>query len=89
MCIRDSYGDTYLRIDYGAVARSWQESALPAVMAVLRNDGRWDTSNARFQNGRVLAYDKSVSYTHLDVYKRQSASCAGWRAMPPPTMSLS
>jgi NDP-sugar pyrophosphorylase family protein len=54
------YGDTYLRIDYGAFAGSWRESGLPAAMAVLRNDGRWDTSNARFQDGRVLAYDKSA-----------------------------
>jgi MurNAc alpha-1-phosphate uridylyltransferase len=52
------YGDTYLRIDYGAVARAWSESGLPAMMTVLRNDGRWDTSNATFRDGVVLAYDK-------------------------------
>jgi NDP-sugar pyrophosphorylase family protein len=28
-------------------------------MAVLRNEGRWDTSNADYEDGRVLAYDKS------------------------------
>ncbi len=54
------YGDTYLRIDYAAVARSWSESELPAVMAVLRNNDQWDTSNARYEDGRVLAYDKSA-----------------------------
>jgi len=52
------YGDTYLRIDYVAVARAWQASGLPAIMTVLRNEGRWDTSNAVFGDGRVLRYDK-------------------------------
>jgi NDP-sugar pyrophosphorylase family protein len=52
------YGDTYLRIDYGAVARRWRESRLPAVMTVLRNEGRWDTSNAVYRDGMVLRYDK-------------------------------
>jgi len=53
------YGDTYLRIDYADVARSWSASGLPAVMTVLRNEGRWDTSNVRYEDGRVLAYDKA------------------------------
>jgi NDP-sugar pyrophosphorylase family protein len=52
------YGDTYLRIDYADVARFWRESGLPAVMSVLRNEGRWDTSNVHFEDGRVRAYDK-------------------------------
>jgi NDP-sugar pyrophosphorylase family protein len=52
------YGDTYLRLDYRAAARAWRESGLPALMVVLRNEGRWDASNARFEGGRVLAYDK-------------------------------
>jgi NDP-sugar pyrophosphorylase family protein len=52
------YGDTYLRIDYTAVARRWRESGLPALMAVLRNEGRWDTSNVLYEDGRVLVYDK-------------------------------
>jgi NDP-sugar pyrophosphorylase family protein len=28
------------------------------MMSVLRNEGRWDTSNVRYADGRVLAYDK-------------------------------
>jgi len=54
------YGDTYLRIDYARVAHTWSESGLPAVMSVLRNGSRWDTSNARYEDGRVLAYDKAA-----------------------------
>jgi NDP-sugar pyrophosphorylase family protein len=52
------YGDTYLRIDYARVADVWRASGLPAVMAVLRNDDRWDRSNAEYVNGRVTAYSK-------------------------------
>jgi NDP-sugar pyrophosphorylase family protein len=52
------YGDTYLRVDYRAADRAWRQSGLPALMVVLRNEGRWDTSNARYEHGRVLAYDK-------------------------------
>jgi NDP-sugar pyrophosphorylase family protein len=52
------YGDTYLRVDYQAVSRAWWESRLEALMVVLRNEGRWDTSNAVYESGRVLAYDK-------------------------------
>ena len=29
-------------------------------MTVLRNDDRWDTSNAVFRSGRVINYDKST-----------------------------
>jgi NDP-sugar pyrophosphorylase family protein len=53
------YGDTYLRIDYTHVARVWIDSDLPALMTVLRNEGRWDASNAVYENGRVTAYDKA------------------------------
>jgi NDP-sugar pyrophosphorylase family protein len=52
------YGDAYLRIDYGALVGTWERSGLPAVMAVLRNENRWDASNAVYRDGRVVLYDK-------------------------------
>ena len=52
------YGDTFLQIDYLDVQRVFRESGLPALMTVLRNDGRWDTSNVLFADGRVMCYDK-------------------------------
>ncbi len=55
------YGDTYLRIDYAAAVDGWRESGLPAMMTVLRNEGRWDTSNVVYANGHVLVYDKQRS----------------------------
>src|SRR5258708_24079133 len=32
---------------------------MPALMTVLRNEGRWDTSNSVYREGRVVLYDKS------------------------------
>jgi NDP-sugar pyrophosphorylase family protein len=52
------YGDTYLRIGYGAATAAWEHSGLPAMMTVLENEGRWDASNASFDGRRVTAYDK-------------------------------
>ncbi len=54
------YGDTYLRIDYPQRAEAWRDSGLPAMMTVLRNEGRWDTSNVLYADGRVVAYDKQA-----------------------------
>jgi MurNAc alpha-1-phosphate uridylyltransferase len=50
------YGDTYLRIDYADVGRA--AAGRRALMTVLRNQGRWDTSNAVFEGERVVRYDK-------------------------------
>jgi NDP-sugar pyrophosphorylase family protein len=52
------YGDTYLRIDYSAAASAWTASGLEAMMTVLRNQGRWDTSNVEFDGTLVTRYDK-------------------------------
>ena len=51
------YGDAYLTVDLASVEATWLALGLPALMTVLRNRGRWDASNARFQDGRVV-YDK-------------------------------
>lgn len=51
------YGDTYLRVDYAGIQRAFETEGCPALMAVLRNEGRWDTSNATF-DGRRVFYDK-------------------------------
>jgi N-acetyl-alpha-D-muramate 1-phosphate uridylyltransferase len=52
------YGDTYLRINYRAAASTWRASHRAALMTVLKNEGRWDTSNAVLRDGFVERYDK-------------------------------
>lgn len=53
------YGDSYLLIEMKAVAEHWAEQGMPAQMTVLRNEGRWDRSNAVYARGRVLLFDKN------------------------------
>lgn len=60
------YGDTYLRLDYGAVVAGWIRSNAPALMTVLRNEGRWDTSNVVYSEHRVLVYDKQCLTSEMD-----------------------
>ena len=52
------YGDSYLDCDYAAVARTFLDSGKLGLMAVIRNEGRWDKSNVLFENGRMVRYDK-------------------------------
>jgi len=51
------YGDSFLPID---LAPMWQisEEGRQCTMAILRNRGKWDTSNVVFKDGRLVLYDK-------------------------------
>ncbi|MCX7819822.1 MAG: nucleotidyltransferase family protein [Kiritimatiellae bacterium] len=60
------YGDSYLPADYRPMARAFQQSGAPAMMAVYRNAGRWDASNARVEGGRVVFYSKSAAPGEAD-----------------------
>jgi NDP-sugar pyrophosphorylase family protein len=53
------YGDSYLPVRMDDVEQAWRASGEPALMTVMRNEGRWDASNAVFAEGRVVVYDKS------------------------------
>jgi len=52
------YGDSYLECDFAAVQDAFEAADTLALMTVYHNEGRWDTSNVEFANGRVVAYDK-------------------------------
>jgi NDP-sugar pyrophosphorylase family protein len=63
------YGDSYLPIDYAAVAEAFRKSGQPGLMTVFRNEGAWDTSNVEFVNGRIARYDKrerTPAMRHID-----------------------
>ena len=63
------YGDSYLDIRYAAVERAFLEAGQPALMTVLRNEDRWDTSNVEFEGGRLLRYSKAErdrNMVHID-----------------------
>jgi NDP-sugar pyrophosphorylase family protein len=52
------YGDTFLQVDYADVERAFLTAGAAGLMVVLRNEGRWDTSNVVVDGGRVALYDK-------------------------------
>lgn len=53
------YGDSWLDVDYLAVAEAFERSGLPALMTVHLNDDRYDRSNAVYEDGLVTVYDKA------------------------------
>jgi NDP-sugar pyrophosphorylase family protein len=52
------YGDSYLPIDFQAVAAAFIEAGQPALMTVYANADAWDTSNVWFEQGRIRLYSK-------------------------------
>jgi len=63
------YGDSYLECDFSAVERAFIDGARSGLMTVFRNEGRFDTSNVEFSNGRILKYDKrhrTPEMRHID-----------------------
>jgi NDP-sugar pyrophosphorylase family protein len=63
------YGDSYLECDYAAVERAFAAGGRSALMTVCQNDDRWDRSNVRYEDGRILAYDKqgrTPGMRHID-----------------------
>lgn len=51
------YGDSYLSLDIGALWAASGGGTMP-VLSVYRNDGRWDASNAVFEDGFVTRFEK-------------------------------
>ena len=52
------YGDSYLPVDYQAVAAAFHEAGKPALMTVFANADAWDTSNVWFDNAKIRLYSK-------------------------------
>lgn len=57
------YGDSYLRVDYADVWRSFDGSKHHGLMTVWRNDDTLETSNASVRDGRVVGYHKGTDGT--------------------------
>ena len=60
------YGDSYMDIDYRAVLDHFDRRGAEALMTVLHNGNRWDTSNVVFRDGRLLRYDKRERTPDMD-----------------------
>ena len=44
---------------YAPIVEAFRAARSPALMTVFRNQGRWDTSNVWFENGRIRLYSKT------------------------------
>ncbi len=83
------YGDSYLPVRYDRLAEAFRRSGCPALMTVYPNQGRWDRSNTRTRDGRVVFYSKtagpgeadSIDYG-LTFYRREVLE--RYRSAPPP-----
>jgi len=53
------YGDSWLDAPYAPIVEAFRAARSPALMTVFRNQGRWDTSNVWFENGRIRLYSKT------------------------------
>ena len=60
------YGDSYLPTDYSAMVHEFERSRDAAMMSVFRNQGQWDASNVRVENGMVSLYSKTASSDQVD-----------------------
>jgi NDP-sugar pyrophosphorylase family protein len=60
------YGDSYLPIAFGPVWNAFEIITEPALMTVLRNEGRWDRSNVIFGQGRVILYNKHAPHPQMN-----------------------
>jgi NDP-sugar pyrophosphorylase family protein len=63
-----TYGDSYLDISFRAVVEAFHAGTEPAMMTVMHNRDRWDTSNVLFRKGRIDAYSKQPTpdMRHID-----------------------
>ena len=82
------YGDSYLPTNYAAVAQAFVQAAQPALMTTFHNEGRWDTSNVVFRNGRIINYDKrrhtpDMQYIDYGLSVLTPATFAGFESQTP------
>ena len=57
------YGDSFLPVQFAPVLAAFRASGCRALMTVMRNEGRWDASNAVFIAPFVTLYDKQPDET--------------------------
>ena len=59
------YGDSYLNTDFKIINEYYLTEKKQGLMTVLKNEGKWDTSNIEFDNGKIIDYDKKSKSNKL------------------------
>ena len=63
------YGDSYLPISYSDVEDSFLDKSILAMMTVFKNSNEFDASNVKFEDGKLLDYQKgkpTPDFQHID-----------------------
>jgi NDP-sugar pyrophosphorylase family protein len=79
------YGDSYLRIDFGAVEGTFRQSAKSGLMTLFHNQDSWDVSNVCYSGGTIQRYDKKLrgpDMQHID-YGLSVFKAEAFREYPP------
>ncbi len=61
-----TYGDSYLDINYRAVAETFRRSQALALMTVFHNENSWDTSNVEYDGQQIIDYDKKNRTSRME-----------------------
>lgn len=64
-----TYGDSFLPFPVHSAFEFFKRSPAPALMTILKNEGKWDTSNVEFDGRKIVVYDKkakSSSQFHMN-----------------------
>ena len=61
------YGDAFLPVAYPPIVEAFEDSGLPALMTVFRNEDAWGPSNVVFADGRVVLHDKRPEAKRTDM----------------------
>jgi NDP-sugar pyrophosphorylase family protein len=60
------YGDSYTPVPVQCILEAIELRGSPALMCVMRNEGRWDRSNCIYEHGRPLIYDKTRTHPRAE-----------------------
>lgn len=52
------YGDSYLDTDFNDINKYFLDQKKTGLMTVFRNEGKWDSSNIEYEEGKIINYDK-------------------------------
>lgn len=59
------YGDSYLPCDYLTIQNHFNDADKLALMSIFQNQGKWDTSNVEYHQGKIMTYDKVNRNPHM------------------------
>jgi len=63
------YGDSFLPCDYKAIQSSFESKKKPGLMTIYQNNGKFDSSNVEYLDGKLISYNKrnqNLGMRHID-----------------------